>query len=187
MGTTVTPNLGLIKPDLDESIKEDLPAFVGWAAQNADNMDAIDALFRVTTGTYTLNWTADGGNPVLGTGGFVEGKVVRILPRLVLGYIKIFAGGTGFSAGSGIYRINLPTGIATELSSVNDGIPIGSVTFFDSSAASSSSVFLVTYNPTASNCYFTPPTGGAWSATSPVAMAQNDRISGFFMYPTADA
>ncbi len=187
MGTTVTPNLALIKPDLDESIKEALPTFPGWAAQKGINMDKIDALFRHSTSTWVLNWTADGGNPTLGSGGFTEGKFVRLFPRLVLGFFRIQTGTTGFLTGTGVYRLNLPTAVAPEFDIVDDGIPIGKANFFDTSASATSDNFLCTYNPNSGNMYLTPPVGGAWSSTTPVVPAQGDRVAGFFMYPTADA
>lgn len=188
MGTTVTPNLGLIKPDTDESIKfSSSPSFAGWAAQNGINCDKIDALFRASQHTFTLNWTADGGNPTLGSGGFAVGKYIRLYPRMVLVFFRIATGGAGFAAGSGIYRLNVPTGVASDFTSVGDGMAIGRSIFYDSSAAVSSSVFQVTYNPPSTNLYLTPPTGGAWSATSPVALGQGDRVSGSYLYPTSDA
>ena len=185
MGTTVSTNLGLIKPDSDESIKANMPTFAGWAAQNTINMDKIDALFRATTATYTLNWTADTTSPTLGAGGFTEGKFVRLWPRMVIGFYRINIGGAGATAGSGTYRFNLPVAPATEMTLTDDAVPIGRALFTDSSAVVSSSVFLASYRPSTGNMFFRAPSGAAFSDTLPVALGQNDTLSGYFIYPTA--
>lgn len=187
MGTTVTTNLGLIKPDTAESIKEALPTFPGWAAQNTINMDKIDALFRAVAATYTLNWTADTTSPTLGAGGFTEGKFIRLFPRMVIGFFRANVGGAGALAGSGNYRFNLPTGIAPEMTMNDDSMPIGRAVFLDSNGPVSSSVFLCMLRPSTNNMFMRPSAGGTWSDTTPVGLGQNDRISGYFMYPTADA
>lgn len=186
MGTTVTTNLGLIKPDDDESIKANLPTFPGWATQNGSNCDKIDALFRNATATYSLTWSA-ATPPTLGSGGFAEGKFVRLFPRMVLVYFRIFTGGTGFAVGSGGYSFNLPTGVASEFTTVNDSVPAGKAIYQDNSAAVSSSVFEVVYGSLGNNFFLRPPGGSSWSPTVPVVPAQNDRVSGYLLYPTADA
>lgn len=188
MGTTVTTNLGLIKPDIDESIKENLPTFPGWAAQNASNCDKIDSLFRASTSTYTLNWTASTSNPTLGSGGFTEGKYIRLFPRMTFVFFRIFMGGAGFATGSGHYRINLPFAVDPAVAAFTaEGLTIGKAIFQDASAVLTSSVFLVDYLNTSSVCIFRPSAGGLWDNASPVVPAQNDRISGYVMYPTSDA
>lgn len=188
MGTTVTTNLGLIKPDTAESIKENLPTFPGWAAQNTINMDKIDALFRASTASYTLNWTADTLNPTLGAGGFAEGKFVRLYPRWVVGFFRLFAGGAGFAAGTGVYKFNLPTGVAAEFATtVDDAIPIGKCALLDADAALTSSNMLIVYTPPTNRFFMRPSAGGNFAPTVPITLAQNDRVSGYFMYATADA
>lgn len=183
MGTSVTPNRSLIKPDGDESIREDLPTFAGWADQNADNCDIIDGLFRKSESTWTPLLTGSGGNPTLGTGGFTEGKYVWLTPKMLFCYFRINFGNPGFVAGSGIYGMNTPLTPDASLDSVNDGIPIGKGYYHDSSAAATSTVFIVTYNPDTGTLYFSPPTGGAISATSPFVPAVSDSITGYFMLP----
>ena len=188
IGTTVTTNLALIKPDTSESIKENLPTFAGWADQNADNCDNIDRLFRAATGTYTLNWTASSVNPTLGAGGTTEGKYVRLWPRLVIVWFRIFMGGAGFAAGTGHFRINLPFTMDAALAAYStETLSIGKAIYQDASAVLTSSVFLVNYLNSASVCIFRPSAGGLWDNASPVVPAQNDRISGYLMYPTSDA
>lgn len=186
MGTTVTTNLGLIKPDVNESIREDLPTFAGWAAQNEDNMDAVDALFRASTvNPYTVNWTAGTLNPTLGAGGFTEGKYVRLTPSLVIGWFRIQFGGAGFATGTGHYRINHPLAVDSDFATFQDIIPCGKAMFQDNSASLTSSAFTVSYNVAANALVCRASAGDIWSSTNPVVPAQNDKISGYFMYPTS--
>src|SRR4051812_48509711 len=125
MGTTVTSNISLIKPDDDESIKANMPTFAGWAAQNAANMDKVDSLFKSTTTTYSPAWTGATTNPVLGTSGFVEGKYARLWPRMVTVYIRIFTGTAGFTGGSGTYALSLPLTPDPQFSTAFDSIAVG--------------------------------------------------------------
>ena len=191
IGITVTANLGLIKPDDSESIRANLPTFAGWAAQNGLNCDNIDRLFRATNHTYTPTWIASSVNPTLGAGGLIEGKYLRVFPRMVFGYFRIFCGGAGFATGTGAYNISLPP-LATppvEFASLaNSGeLPLGKCVFLDASAVATSSVFSVIYSKTASNLFMRDSNALTWSTTAGIVPAQNDRYSGYFMYPTSDA
>lgn len=188
MGITVTTNLGLIKPDVDEKIKEDLPTFAGWASQNEDNMDKIDSLFRASVHSYTPTWGSNGGvAPTLGAGGSVEGKYIRLWPRMVVVFFRINTGGAGFNPGTAVYTLSLPVAIDPEFSDFTHTLPLGKMTFFDASAALTSTVMPLVYSPSAALMFARPSEGGTWSATLPVAPAQTDRYSGYFMYPTAVA
>lgn len=184
MGTTVTTNLGLIKPDLDEKIKEDLPTFDGWAAQNGVNCDILDGLFRKNTGTYSLNFRASSVNPTLGAGGFTEGKYIRLWPKMVIVHYRINTGGAGFLAGTGDYRIDLPFDMDPDLVASDGGrtLPIGKAIFNDASAVLTSSVFLALYDPVGFFIEFELAQGDILSNTFP--LAQGDQISGYAMYPT---
>lgn len=183
MGITVTSNLALIKPDTSESIQQNLPTFNGWAAQNGANMDVVDGLFRGSTHTYSPIW-ASSGSPTLGAGGFVEGKYVRLQPRMVFAYVRIFAGGAGFNPGSGVYFVSLPVAAAVELNTFTQELPIGRACFFDASAAATCTAFTVGYLNSLS-LIFRTPNQDVWGATLPVVMAQNDYMSCYFMYPTS--
>jgi len=187
MGTTVTTNLALIKPDTSESIKEDLPTFDGWAAQNADNMDKIDSLFRSeSSGTYTLTWGATTTPPTLGAGGFTEGKYIRLFPRMVVVFFRIFMGGVGAANGSGNYTLNLPpVAIDSSFSDFSDTLPIGKMIFQDNNAVLTSSIFTLVYHPVSGLLRARAAEGGTWASGYPIAPQQNDRYSGYFMYPTA--
>ncbi len=184
MGTTVTTNLSLIKPDLLEKIKEDLPTFPGWASQNSDNCDAIDALFRRSTHTWAPAWTGS-VNPVLGAGGLIEGKYIRLFPRMVVGFLRIYTGGAGFSAGTGGYSISAPVAMDASLTGFQNEMVIGKACFYDDSSAATSSAFQVMYSTSGGAIFMRQPNNDLWSATSPVAMAQQDRLSAYFMYPTS--
>ncbi len=187
MGTTVTTNLGLIKPDLDEKIREDLPTFPGWADQNADNCDVIDNLYRHTEHSWTPTWTTDiASNPVLGSGGSLEGKYLRLYPRMVIGFFRINAGGAGFSAGSGLYRLSVPVNISSEFSAFG-AHSVGKAYLDDNDAVATSTNMVVLYDPTINLFTFRRHDGDFWRSTSPITLAQNDKVSGFFVYPTAVA
>jgi hypothetical protein len=185
MGITVTSNLALIKPDANESIKQSLPTFNGWASQNGTNMDKIDALFRKDTASYTPVWSAVTTPPTLGAGGLIEGKYVRFLPRLVVVFVRIFCGGAGFAAGTGNYSITIPVAADPSFSAFSHTLPIGKMIYQDNSAVLTSSVFPLIYSPSAGTVFARPSEGGTWGSALPVVPAQNDRYSGYFIYPTA--
>lgn len=189
MGVSVTTNLQLIKPDLDESIKENLPTFPGWADQNADNMDQIDGLFRDDSNPafYVPVWTAGATPVVLGAGGFVSGKVIRLFPSMVVVNFRIFTGGAGFVPGAGTYRISLPTGyttIASEFTTFFESSPFGRSILMDNDNVATSSNMSVHYDLSLGTVHFRGAAGALWNPTSPITLAQNDRVSGFLIYPT---
>lgn len=189
MGTTVTTNLGLIKPDTNESVKANLPTFAGWAAQNAANCDTVDALFRATTATPTLTFTAQGGGFTFGAGGGITVKSLRMMPRMVALHFVINIGAAGALPGTGAYQLTGMTPavdpIFSQFTAVG-GLPIGKAIWYDSSALVTSSVFEIIYNPNAGPdiLFFRSPDGGLWTATTPVALGQLDRVSGYVIYPT---
>lgn len=187
MGTTVTTNLGLIKPDVDEKIKEDLPIFDGWASQNSDNMDKIDSLFRASVHSYTPVWGSSGVAPVYGAGGTIEGKYIRLWPRMVVVFFRIFTGAAGFNPGTLLYNLTLPVAIDSEFTDFSNTVPVGKMTFFDSGTVLTSSAMPLLYSPSLDRIISRPSEGGTWSATVPVIPGQGDRYSGYFIYPTAAA
>jgi len=196
MGTTVTTNLALIKPDLNESIKQALPTFPGWAAQETANANKLDGLFRAQGITNAgVGFSAVGGGHTFGSGGGIFSKVIRIFPRMAINHFQIDMGTTGFAAGTGIYRV---TGVGGPTASVdpafaanfasgsNQGPAIGIATFYDSSAVATCSVFTVVYDIGNNVFVFRCPDGTLWSATNPVAAGQLDRLSAYCYYPTPD-
>jgi len=171
MGTTVTGNLGLIKPDEDESIKEDLPTFAGWAAQNTINCDKVDALFRATNATYVPVWGASTTPPTLGAGGFVTGKFLCLWPRLVVAEIKIFAGGAGFLGGSGTYSLTLPAAVPAEFPTFFDAVNLGKAIVLDADNVLNSNTMAVLLNASTSLLFLRPPNGSSWTNAFPFTLA----------------
>lgn len=186
MSFTVTPNISLIKPDDNESIKQNLPTFPGWASQNGSNQDTLDGLFRRNNSTYTVNLTASGGNPTLGATGLTEGRYARLWPKMVVVWFRIYMGGAGFAAGTGTYRINLPFAMDPDLLTMmgTRQLPIGKLHFKDTSNVLLSSALLALYDPASSSVVFGLSQGGILDATS---VGQDDRFAGYFMYPTTAA
>src|ERR1700754_1348635 len=185
MGTTVTPNLSLIKPDAAESIKAALPTFAGWAVQNGANCDIIDGLFRNSIHSYTPVWTGDVTNPTLGAGGLLEGKYIRVGPRMVFNYFRVIMGGAGFNAGSGFYQLTMPpVAVATEFASFNDSNAIGKAYLFDQSTISTCNAFTTMYTVGGNKMFLKKNDGDAWRSSTPITLAQGDIISGYGFYPT---
>jgi hypothetical protein len=191
MGTDLTTNLALIKPDLEEKIKpQTSPFFAGWAVQNATNCDKIDAIFRSTTHTYTPGFTATTTNPTLGSGSVLAGKWVRLFPKLVLGFIRVDFGGAGFAAGSGIYELTIPTTIDSDwLASISiENIPFGRAYLRDNNSTLNSQASTVYWETTTSKLRIrNEPGGSAWGSANPFAAEQEDQCSLYFMYVTAAA
>lgn len=174
----------MIKPDGDESIKEALPTFAGWAAQSTINCDKIDALFKATATTYTPTFAASGGGLTLGAGGSATAKYLRMFPGMVIGYFLLNMGGAGFAAGTGVYTLTLPLTVHANLLTFATWVSVGKAIFQDNSAVLTSSVFEVMIDTAGLTLIFRSPDGAAWGNTLPVALAQNDKLSGYFMYPT---
>lgn len=186
MGTSVTPNISLIKPDINESIRQNLPTYPGWPTQNVNNMTIIDNLFRASTSSYALTLAAATSGPTLGAGSLLEGKYVRLWPRMVIGFFRIYLGAAGFAAGTGDYRINLPSTMDPTLAA-SDGsrtLPVGKALYRDANSLPNSSVMLVEYDPASNRMVFQRAQGSIFSSAD---AEQDDRITGYFMYPTADA
>jgi hypothetical protein len=190
VGITVTPNLGLIKPDINELIQDGLPTFEGWPGQNSDNMDVIDKLFRNDTASFTPGFTAGGVAVTLGSTGFQEGKLLRVFGRICVGYLRISMGTTGFVPGAGTYRINAPSvapHFATEFTTFFESLPIGKAILLDNDNVATSTIMTVHYDLATASIHFRGHTGLLWNPTSPITLAQGDRVSAYFMYPTTDA
>lgn len=190
MGTTVTSNLALIKPDINESIQANLPTFAGWAVQNGANCDVLDALFRHSTGTWTPTWTADTTNPTLGSGNVLEGKYLRLWPKMIIGFIRLDVGTTSFAAGSGLYRFAPPATMAPELSNFHGFMPVGKAILRDFDTPNNTTACQVMYEMQGSSSLnlltIKKHDGDSWRNTTPFTLAQGDQLSAYFMYPTTD-
>jgi hypothetical protein len=187
MGTTVTPNINLIKPDTSESIQANLPTFPGWAVQNGLNCDVVDGLYRKSTHVYTPVWTADVTNPTLGAGGVVEGKLFRIFPRMSFVFFRIIMGGAGFNPGSGFYQISMPVNVATEFFNINDSTAVGKAYLHDSSTIATCNAFVTMFTVGGNKLFLKKNDGDAWRSSTPITLAQGDIVSGYAMLPTGDA
>jgi hypothetical protein len=75
--------------------------------------------------------------------------------------------------------------IAPELDSFNNECVVGKAAFHDNSAAATSSAFTVMYSTPGNALFLRLPTNDVWSDVNPVVPAQQDRITGYFMYPTS--
>ena len=173
MGTTTTPNLGLIKPDKDEPM-------LNWPTQLAANLDAIDPLGYVNYGRYTPLWTASTTNPTFGVNGNVEGRWIRIGPHLVIVNINLYTGDSGFVGGSGSYRLTMPFDFHSSftLSGGNAaGWPIGKVYYRDSSITATSQTGTVQAFSAPNLVILNTENGDAsWDSVSPFTWANADRV-----------
>lgn len=125
--------LSLVNPTGPEFIKD-------FPFQNEQNCDAIDEFAGPCLTTHSLNsYTpvlgATTTNPTLGAG-TVRGKYFRIFDQIyVWGEFRF---GTGFTAGSGIYTMNLPFPAKTIMGSnvlLGSAPIIGGGTSWDASAS----------------------------------------------------
>lgn len=165
MGTTLTPNLGLIKPDLLEQIKLE-----NWPNQNTFNMDTIDAVHSVSVGTYTPIWSSSGTNPTLGAT-VIQGRFATLFGRLIVMWVNIQFG-AGFSPGSGTYRISLPVPLAADFELGGNLIALGRAVLQSNSATTYQ---LMTPVISAGNLEFRLENGTAvsWNETSPITMSSS--------------
>lgn len=99
MGVTTTPNFGLNKPDLAESMGN-------WSTQNSSDCDAVDAVSIVTSGTYSPNLLASDVNPTLNSS-TLTGHWVKPVPNFIWVYIVLVIG-SDFDPGDGVYAFSLP-------------------------------------------------------------------------------
>lgn len=179
MGTTVTPNLGLIKPDGLEPIPN-------WPAQWGSNADALDNVLKVRKATYTPALTAVTTNPTNFT---ASGYFVRLWPNLVLVWVNIFME-SGYTRGSGNYEISLPVALHSAIPIVTStsGVAFGKAWLFDNSAQENSQTTVVT--AIASNRVRLWTESGEANFVdedTPFLWSQFDRLTFFMQYPTEAA
>lgn len=189
MGTTTTPNLGLIKPDINESIRENLPISAGWPSQNGSNCDKIDLLFRKPEATYTPTLTATTTNPNIGSTGVIQAKYVRFAGKTVLVFFRILCGGTGISIGSGNYFLSQPPGlpVTTELPPSISGVSLGRAVWRDPTTVANCTLFNTAYDNNLGPTHFAFILPGAnyWAGTPP--LVSGGSLSGYAMYITSAA
>lgn len=178
MGTTVTPNLSLIRPDSNEPIPN-------WPAQNGSNMDTLDALFKSSQGVWIPTFTGDTTNPTIGSGGFIEGRWLRLWPKMIFAHMRINMGGAGFLAGSGRYRFTLPFTPSIEMQVFNQEYPIGKAIVTSAASVANSAVMEALYDISTTTMVFRSSGGNYMQSTIPFTWAQNDKLSCHLMFPTA--
>jgi hypothetical protein len=70
--------------------------------------------------SYTPTLTASGTNPTLGTGSTVAGKYQQD-GKTVFGWAKIVFGTTGMAAGTGAYKVSLPSTVLDVATAIGSG------------------------------------------------------------------
>jgi len=135
--------------------------------------------------TYTPLWTSSGTQPTLGNGS-LTGRYVSI-GATVIGEIRLVAGVTGFSRGSGTYFLSLPTnGVFENLQPVGQVVMrdegpnityLGTALFNNNNAGR---IELFMHTQTASF-----DQGFAATADTPFLFSSNDRILVHFQYESA--
>lgn len=187
MSTETTAALSLIKPQLDEPIPN-------FDTQNGFNMDTVDGYFGFEATSYVPVWAANGAsNPSVGAGGQIFGKYLAIWPNIVIFWVRIFTGTTGFAAGDGTYNITLPPYAAhasmAASSSTGSGHPIGKAILHDSSSATTSATASVILHSTTTFMLTTEVGSGSsqWQNDDPFALAQSDRMACYGIYIRASS
>lgn len=143
-----------------------------------DNLLAIGGAWS----TYTPALTASSSNPTLGTASSATGEYIAA-GKLIIGRAKIVFGSSGVAAGSGTYRISLPTPAAAVKGQLYPAY------LFDSSVpAACTPIAYVAATTYLSLLYpATWPTGTATNVTNstPWTWAANDTIEVSFCYEAA--
>lgn len=142
-----------------------------------DNLKAIGDPWTA----YTPVLTASTTNPTLGSGSVATGRYLKA-GRDVRGTFDITFGSSGVAAGSGTYRISVPTNI---YSSWPSRAPVGRAYVFDSSGSASGWFDLMSdYTHFRIRYPSTWPTGTATEvgAAVPWTWAAGDIIRGSFCY-----
>ncbi len=167
-----------------------------FVAQHSNNSDKIDAFAGPCLITHPLQtWTpiigADGGAPVLGTGGYSRGLFYRIFDQVYV-HGEFRFGSSGASFGSGVININLPVPaesisiIGVNAAYIGEMPVIGNANMWDASASNGQpfSVHLRSSNNIIFGTKFNV-TSAAVTATLPVAFAASDGISWSIKYKAA--
>lgn len=170
MGATSTPNLGLIKPDLQEVIK------ANWTTQHAQNMNSIDEALRIAWDTYTPVWASSGTQPVIGSGGSIIGNYCELGKNFISVWILLRVGGTGFSAGSGNYTLSLPFNVDKTLAFETC---FGVAHLHDDNSALNTQAGVPVISNTGNDeiQIYTDSSNFSWSPTAPFTLAQGDLVS----------
>lgn len=191
MTTSITPNLGLIKPNTDEPIPNFFREVSTDNGQNAANLNALDAILHHLNGTYTPTWTAQTTNPTLGNGS-ISGKYWRLWPNLVVAHVRLVFGSTT-TVGSGGYRFSLPFAIHGSYPAPSDAdltslIPCGKAVIDDVSSADTSCTGVVVLGGSSHANIWSEQAGNSLvQHDNPVAWATGDEILFQAVYMTGAA
>ncbi len=170
---TATPVTATVGRKLDAAL---------WNQQVRDLAKA----FTDARSTYTPTLTSTGVAPNLGATGTASGRYNRV-GKLVLGEVYLVFSGAGLAAGTGTYRVSLPT---AALLGTTSELPVGRARLADSSGAVIAMVDVV-LSSTGSHLEFTYsaayPTGAQTKVqgTAPWTWAASDTISLTFAYEAA--
>jgi hypothetical protein len=134
-------------------------------------------------GTYTPTLEASTTNPTMGTGAVTTGDW-HLNNGIVTLRFTIQFGTAGAAAGTGTYRITLPTNLDFD-ADWQDNIAIGNVFLNDSSGAAFRCFPCRTSSSNPSTIVMMDPTAGTLvAATSPWTWANNDYLRGSVRYKT---
>ena len=128
---------------------------------------------------YTPSLTASTTNPNIGSTGNIGGRYIQI-GKTVIGQAKVVFGGTGVSAGSGVYYISLP------VTALNAGQVEGQFFAQDESAAARQ-IGSAWSDTTTKLAFFYDGASGypAVAASAPWTWAANDILACKFVYEAA--
>lgn len=129
--------------------------------------------------TFTPALTASGTNPTMGTGATAAGEYEQF-GDYVIGTGEIAAGSSGFSAGAGSYRVNLPIAAASTASVA--GRVMGEGIFID---ATGNFYHLLLAASTSTTCTLSLDNGALLTSTTPVVPAVTDQWRYKFQYRAA--
>jgi hypothetical protein len=146
-----------------------------------DLAEAIDNRGKWTS--YTPVLSSSGTQPSLGTGGTAVGKYIQI-NKFVHGYFNIQFGTSAITVGTGNYFVSLPVASARSTGAFWEQ-NVGTGTFGDNSTGTDYNMKFNFQSSTTLIAYYWTTFNGqlaALGAAAPVAIAVQDRITGFFTY-----
>jgi hypothetical protein len=194
MGTTLTTNLELIKPNVAGEPKKNWPAQWGTSADKLDTevQAAKDRLTVIESSltAYVPQLLALITNPNIGSTGTAEGFWTRLNLNIIKVWIRFLFSGTGIDPGNGNYSVTLPfkplaDGL-TSGNSLNAGQFLGQGYARDFSTAANNALFFVQLSSVASASnavrFFLPGTSAAIDDDTPFVWAVNDSLNMSFEY-----
>ena len=172
--------------DLGQDLALAIEATVDSIDDRLDTAEATLAALPAGPTSYTPALTASSVNPTLGSGGdFTQAGHWWRVGKMVYVTIRLRFGSSGNTAGTGDYKVSLPTAASATLAAsgaLAGGAVVGSGVVRDNSAVSSS--WTVTAQlETATTVLLVASSNGAVGAAVPWAWAASDGISLGLSYP----